>query len=189
MKWKGKINFELRPEINSLGIFSETAAEITQLTAKTTLADADLIMIEDSAASNAKKKVAISDLLPVFGTEYDSAESLGTSSTTSTAWQTKLTLTTGTLPAGTYMVNWTYEWAGSSASADVDIQVEVDNTTVIMDQRQEPKDPGTDQSNPKGGQVPITLTNATHTIDIDYRGENGNTAYIKSARLQIWRLT
>ncbi len=123
-------------------------------------------MIEDSAASNAKKKVAISDLLPVFGTEYDSAESLGTSSTTSTAWQTKLTLTTGTLPAGTYMVNWTYEWAGSSASADVDIQVEVDNTTVIMDQRQEPKDPGTDQSNPKGGQVPITLTNATHTIDI-----------------------
>ncbi len=188
MKWKGKINFELRPEINSLGIFSETAAEISQLTAKTTPADADLIMIEDSAASNAKKKMTREDFLPVFGTEYDSAESLGESTTTSTAWQLKLNLTTGTIPAGTYMINWSYEWWGSSASVDVDVQVQVDNTTVILDQRQEPKDPGNDQSIPVGGQAPLVLTNATHTIDIDYRGENGNTAAIKSARLQIWRV-
>jgi hypothetical protein len=86
MKWKGKINFETRPEVNSNKILSEAAGEINLITSKTTPANADLILIEDSAASNAKKKVTVSSIkgvsirdegTPLAGTPHNTLNFVG----------------------------------------------------------------------------------------------------------------
>lgn len=60
MKWKGRINFELRPQLNGSNLLlTEGAGEINAVTSKTTPVDADVLLIEDSAASYAKKKITI----------------------------------------------------------------------------------------------------------------------------------
>ena len=63
MKWKGKINFELRPQLNGSNLLlTEGTGEINALTEKTAPVSADIVLIEDSEASNAKKKVKLSNL-------------------------------------------------------------------------------------------------------------------------------
>jgi hypothetical protein len=63
MKWKGKINFELRPQLNGSNLLlTEGAGEINAVTEKTAPVSADIVLIEDSAASYAKKKAQLSNL-------------------------------------------------------------------------------------------------------------------------------
>jgi hypothetical protein len=59
MKWKGKINFETRAQVNGDRVFTEGEGEVNLLTSKTTPASSDLLLLEDSADSYAKKKVTI----------------------------------------------------------------------------------------------------------------------------------
>ena len=69
-------------------------------------------------------------------------------------------------------------------------QVQVDDTTTIMEHFQEPKDQKDDQINNNSGFKMLALTSGIHNIDLDYR-KNGNsvTAYISEARLEIWRVS
>lgn len=63
MKWKGRINFELRPQLNGSNLLlTEGSGEISAVTEKTAPVSADLVLIEDSAASNAKKRVQLSNI-------------------------------------------------------------------------------------------------------------------------------
>jgi hypothetical protein len=63
MKWKGKINFELRPQLNGSNLLlTEGAGEISAVTEKTSPVSADVVLIEDSAASNAKKRAQLSNI-------------------------------------------------------------------------------------------------------------------------------
>jgi len=63
MKWKGKINFELRPQLNGSNLLlTEGAGEISAVTEKTSPVSADIVLIEDSAASNAKKRAQLSNI-------------------------------------------------------------------------------------------------------------------------------
>jgi len=63
MKWKGRINFELRPQLNGSNLLlTEGSGEISAVTEKTAPVSADLVLIEDSAASNAKKRAQLSNI-------------------------------------------------------------------------------------------------------------------------------
>lgn len=62
MDWKGKIDFEELPSVVGSDLLSKLEDEWSGLVEKTSLADADLILLEDSADSGAKKKVQISSL-------------------------------------------------------------------------------------------------------------------------------
>lgn len=86
------------------------AADIDSFAAKTTPVDADIILIEDSADSFNKKKVTRDNFLRVFGTEYNHSESLALQTTSSTAPVNFFSFTTGTLPAGTYIMQMNYIW-------------------------------------------------------------------------------
>ena len=62
MRWKGKINFEERPEHVGNKILSEISGEFNALSEKTSAADDDLLIIEDSENSFTKAKMKLSTL-------------------------------------------------------------------------------------------------------------------------------
>lgn len=126
----------------------------------------------------------------VRGSRQQDAASESQSSTSSTSFVQKVTLTTPSIPAGRYRVGWHYEWNYASAANDALVQVQVDDTTILMEMCQEPADAGTDQWNNKSGFGYVDLTEATHFIDLDYRA--GNALYsiaIRRARLEFWRVS
>lgn len=124
-----------------------------------------------------------------FGRHHTFAESLGQSQTNSTTFQTKLTLTTPNLSAGTYRIGFYYNWSLDSIADDFEARLLQDGATNIMEHRQEPQDSGTDQAFTNGGFVYRTLTAGVHTFTLQYRTDDGAvTAYIRNVRLEIWRV-
>lgn len=126
-----------------------------------------------------------------FGAEYGDAESLAESTTTSISFIQKVRFTTpAAVPAGRYRVGWSYEWQYESAANDYLCQVQVDDTTTVMEQVTEPADPATDQWFPIGGFAYVDLTQGTHFVDLDYRAGNAlYSAHIRRARLEFWRVS
>lgn len=126
-----------------------------------------------------------------FGSSFSNAISEAVSSTTSTSWQNKLTLVTGTLPVGNYRVGFSYQWAQNKTSTEYNAQVVVTGTSInqtIFSQAQAPlKQNYYDLvSGFMYGNLP---TEQVLTITIDYSSSMGSTvAYIKNAMLDIWRV-
>lgn len=124
-----------------------------------------------------------------FPQYISNAESLAQSTTTSSTFQQKVTISTGSIAAGTYRVGWSFEWGYSAGNNDFQARVQVDNTTTLLSHRTEPQDTGADQQHGVGGFGYVTLTAGTHTIDLDYASsDNSSTARIWNARLEIWRV-
>lgn len=122
-----------------------------------------------------------------FGTQNTSAESLGVSSTTSTSYIQKLKLTTPSIPAGNYMINWSADLGNSSTKVASKMQVQVDDTTTLAGSQID-----FTESNGyamQAGHAIVALTAAVHTIDIDYSILSAGTANIRNARLTIWRIS
>jgi hypothetical protein len=125
----------------------------------------------------------------IFGRWIAQAASAGLSTTTSTAYQQKLRLTTGAIEAGTYRVGWMYDWQMTSNNYNFDAQVQVDDTTTLMNHVEEPQDTATTQRHQVSGFAYVDLTAATHNIDLDYRSSNtSGTSRIQNARLELWRV-
>lgn len=170
-------------------IHDNVSAEISAVVEKTTPIAADLILIEDSAASNAKKRVQLGNLpAGIFGAEYQSAESLGISSTTSTTYVEKLKLTTGTIAAGDYKIDWGHDQSTDKASTPVGFRVHVDDTTLCAENNF--TRPSLGEFAALSGFCVVTLTNATHTVDIDHKTDSGagTGSNIQNARLVIFRV-
>jgi len=187
---KKKITIGTLPAaVDTTAIHKATSAEISAMTEKTTPVGADVVVIEDSAASYSKKKVQVTNLLAqkVFGNNFQYGESLGESTTTA-AWTQKLRMTTPSLPAGTYRIGWSCELrCRSSISADVLVRVQVDDSTTLASGNVESKDTRTYY--PFGGTSYYVLgTGAALNIDMDFGSEGGKTAVIRNARLEIWRV-
>jgi len=126
----------------------------------------------------------------VYGSEvqYNSSESY--SSTTSTSWQQKLRLTTSSLPSGVYKIEWYYEWGYSSTSRDFKGRVQINDSTTIMEHREEPQDSGSDQYRPLCGFYYAESLSGVKNIDLDYcSGSSGYTSRIRRARLSIFRIS
>ena len=108
------------------------------------------------------------------------------SSTTSNVYQNKLT-TTLNLSAGKYKISFYYEWGYSSASANFQGRLTV-NDTVVASHIQEPKDTNAAQSHNVSGFYYYTGSGNT-VINLDYcSGTNGQTSRIKNARIDVWRV-
>ena len=173
-------------------IHDNTASEISAITAKGTPITADFLLIEDSADSNNKKRITIGDLpstsANVFGNDYQTAISLNRETTGSTTFQNKVALTTGTL-TGTYRVGWTSVIDVSNSTQD-SVEARLLNVTdsIILGvvQRMEPKD--TDNKAMAGGFAEVTFTGSAKTFRIEWREQDGATAGIQDARIEIWRL-
>jgi len=109
----------------------------------------------------------------------------GQDSTTSTDWQQKLRLTITDIPDGTYVVQWYCELRHSNnvANERAEMRVEVNDMTEIG-YSMWPYNIFEDA----GGFAVNTLSAGSYTIDLDFRQQNGGTAYIRRARLLLWRI-
>ena len=138
-----------------------------------------------SATDNADGSVTINSTVttPVFGTQYQYAESLGNQTTTSTTFLQKVNLTTTSLPAGTYRIGFMAELGNNSVSNFVEVRCQLNNITDIGFSVIEPKD-GANYYSFSG--FSSQVLSGINTIDIDFRA-NTNTAKIRNARIEIFR--
>jgi len=124
----------------------------------------------------------------VFGQDYQTATSTGRSTTTSTTFQTKVTLTTGSL-TGTYRVGWCAVVDQSRASDAVQVQLlnTTDAAVVGVLQEHEPKD--SRNRIHVGGFAEVVFSGAAKSFSIQWREQRGSTAGIQDARIEIWRVS
>lgn len=136
-----------------------------------------------------------------FDNFHHEASSLGVTTSNATSFIEKLKLTTGFVPAGKYRVGFSYAWNHNDNRNDFLAQVVVDDVTVISNQREEPNDSngtfgstGSDQKHLESGFAYVTLTDGTHTVDIDFAtssagiGFAGIVSSIWDARIELWRV-
>lgn len=143
----------------------------------------DNVSVADAGSGRAVVTVDV----PVFGQDYQTAISLARSTTTSTTFQTKVTLTTPTL-TGTYRVGWVsvIDHNNTGDSTEVRLQNITDGVTVGVIRRVEPKD--VDDRVTEGGFAEVVFTGAAKTFEIQWREQDGTTAGIQDARIEIWRV-
>lgn len=127
------------------------------------------------------------DIIPLFGSDFQEASDDTESSTTSTSYQQKLRLTTGSIATGKYRIGWYYEWQYDSIVNGILARIQINDSITIMEQRQDPQDPGSDQWHPASGFKYTTLSGAEN-IDLDYAA-SGNTVFIRRARIETWRVS
>lgn len=143
----------------------------------------------------------------VYGSEYQSAVDRTFRSSTGQTWFEVHKLTTTSLPAGTFRVEWNYVWSADSIQNDFLCQVTVDDTTQLYEQasggstafdshRQEPKDSsgtgdgGTDQRHVTSFWADVTLSAGVHEIDIDIANtNNGVISSVHLSTIAIYRLS
>jgi len=109
----------------------------------------------------------------------------GQDSTTEATWQQKLRLALTDIPDGTYVVQWYCELRHSNNTPTemAEMQVEVNDMTQIG-YSMWPYNLFEDA----GGFAVADLSAGSYNIDLDYRQAGGGTAYIRRARLLIWRI-
>lgn len=124
----------------------------------------------------------------VFGTQFQQVQDETVSTTNGTTYLNKLTLTTPVIPAGTYRIGWTWRHTVASTSTSIQVRVQLDATDTLIEHQEELQDATNQISN--GGFAHRTLTNAAHTITMDYRRQLGTAANVSIAdtRLEIWRV-
>lgn len=167
------------------------AADFTTFTQKTTLVSGDRVLIEDSEAAQAKKYSTLGDMISSvnpFGKDYQLSSSEGTSNTTSSTYQNKVSLTTGSL-TGTYRVSYYCELTIGTANRDAQVRLynSTDATELCMLFRRFNQ---TTENVPAAGFQYVTFTGAAKTFIIQYNSPN-NVAQvnIQRARIELWRVS
>ncbi len=124
----------------------------------------------------------------LFGANFAYVEDDTISSTNSTSWQNKLTLTASGIPNGSYRIGFYFLWTESRAPIQFQARVMIDDSIDIYEQDSKvPK--RNDYSVTSGFYYYESVVSGTHFIDIDYRSADSSaTAYIKQARLEFWRV-
>lgn len=126
--------------------------------------------------------------LPVYGTQYQYAEDLSESSTSSGSFQEKLKLTTPALPAGNYMVGWSAEVRNNSDERGVRWQIQLNDTITLGEGRFNNDEESNTSYISVSGFAQVTLLVGVHIIDIDWARASGGSARIRNARIQLYRV-
>lgn len=152
----------------------------------------DGISINDTGS-----EVEISSPIPIFGSEFQVAESSLTTTTTSTSLQTKLSLNTPNLVGGTYRICISYGWNYNSTGNDFRCELHENSSKISEDHRQEPKDSagnfngtGSNQKHYTTRVFYRTLSTGTYSYDLKFRsGSSGTSASIWDAIIEFWRVS
>jgi len=137
-----------------------------------------------TVADNGDGSATISAVPNVFGTQFQQVSSLGISSTISDIFQTKLTLTTPSLPSGTYRIGWMMQYNNLSISNYSDVRCQLNNVTTLSESLIEHKDPS---NYPDFVGFAYQSLSGVNTIDLDYRA-SGSTTNVRNARIELWRV-
>jgi len=177
--------------VDTTAIHKTTAGEISAMTEKAAPVSADLVVIEDSADSNNKKKVQVGNLPTTaanFGKDHQSAASEGSSTTTSSTYQDKVSLTTGAL-TGTYLVSFFFE--ATPQTANKHMQSRLYNSTDAAELCFDDHRPVlTSLFKATSGFATVVFSGVAKTFKIQYASQdNSTTVEIRRARIELWRLS
>lgn len=120
--------------------------------------------------------------VPVYGSNFQEQSSDGQSSTTSTILQTKTSLTTASLPAGTYRLGYSFEVSNAANAVLTEVEVKLDGVIVAF-----PTSETDNDFKLFGGFVYQGLSGVI-TASISYKTQTMGTALIRRARLELWRV-
>lgn len=159
------------------------------LDSKTTLNVNDVIVINDSEDSNIIKSSKIDNLLNVnpYGLNYQIQKSLARSTTTSSTYQDKVTLTTGSL-TGTYRVSWFCLLDNNVSISTVRLYNNTDSSAVGDVQYFKPSNK--DVIAPHYGFDTVVFTGSSKVFKLQYRdNDGGKEVGIRDAKVEIWRVS
>lgn len=98
-------------------------------------------------------------------------------------YQEKLSISTGTILAGNYMLFYSYKWNIDSTAHNFDARIQQDNTTVIHHHVEEATESGgsfestgSSQKMPASGWIPLTLGGGSYQFDLDFKAPVVNVA-------------
>lgn len=124
--------------------------------------------------------------LLVFGSYYHYLEDLTPSSTTSTSFITKATLSTEVLPKGHYRFGIYYEWSMSGTAAQFSSRVMLNNSTQLSTYSSFALISNNNYS--RSYFLDLDLTQGLHTIDIDWKTTGILVmATIQNVRMELYR--
>jgi hypothetical protein len=189
MKWKGKVNYETEPQVNGVDL-----SEFIDDRVNTLLVEGDNITLIYDDGSNT---LTISG--SVFGSDFDEVSSEGQSTHTGNSnWQQKVSLAaTGLTVSAKYRIGFSFELTSNKdGQVGAKSRIQIDDTTTIHQNTQALAKDIMDGDDgvwyQYGGFYYHTATSSSHTIDLDYTVDSsqaGSTAYIRRARLEIWRVS
>lgn len=140
---------------------------------------------------NITKKVANSGTkFHVYGTEFQYVQDLTTTTTivTTPTYATKLTMTTGTLPIGTYRITGSFGMNKNVTNSDLLNRIQVDGTNLGGIYNVELRD-GTTWDYGTRVMFITFATATTHTITLQFSQEAAGTLRMRDASLEIIRVS
>ena len=118
----------------------------------------------------------------VMGGFIVKGEALAVTTTNNTNFIEKLSLAVpATIEAGSYVLSYHYQWNIASTAQNFEARIQLDDTTLLFNHVEEATDrtgnyanTGSGQQMPVSGIKFITLTAASHTIDLDFKAPAQN---------------
>ena len=142
----------------------------------------------ETSIYGALNSLAASGGSSVYGSEHVANESEGVSSTSSTTWQTKLTLTTPSLPSGEYIVEYQFEFYDDEGEFG-DVQV-LHEAAVIAFSQFTGRDAFDEDYSLHSGFFILDSISGVQNFYIQYRGDGTlDNLFIRRARLRLYRLS
>lgn len=121
-----------------------------------------------------------------FGTQQHREEDVTSSSTSSATFQTKITLTTGALPAGDYLVFYKMLVIGSANGTTGEVQLEQDGS-IIVDEQGLISGAANNEQGFTG--LDVLSLSGVHEFRLQYRKSGGSgTVSVRRARILLYRI-
>lgn len=125
-----------------------------------------------------------------FGTSFESFVDSVVSTTTSGAQPLTAvasSFTTASVPAGNYRIQIQYNWSNSSTNADSRFALFVDGVQISDQHNEELRDNSTNKNDQI--LVFVSLSAATHTIELRFGSEGGVTTTVNMVDCEFWRVS
>lgn len=143
--------------------------------------------VSASAGSPAHVHATAAAAMSPFGSNFHQAKSEAESTTTSATYQTKLTLTTGSLPLGDYVLFWTLGASNNSAK-QVEVQVRQGATQLRLITYETSYQAAAGEYESVNGFHFMSQISGVQTFDIRHRSPDSGTARIGDVHMMIFRV-
>jgi len=123
----------------------------------------------------------------LYGTEFQVATAAAETSTTSTTvWSNKLTITTPALPLGDYRIDYSFGWRSLTKDREADFRIQRAAADIF---RWQPSFLRTEGVPRESGFAVVTGISGVQTFTLDFKVfGTGTTIYTKTAYLSIYRV-
>ena len=157
--------------ISDASLISTLSGEINAITAKTAGAQTDIVLIEDSEATYAKKKMTIENVvlsaLGYTGAVY--VYSSATDSTTSTTYQNKVTLTTNVVAGASYRLSFSMGFNSNANNKAVEVRMYDSTEAVELGANYQETNNSTNWFTFAGTRIITPVATGSHSFALQYR--------------------